>query len=224
MAINNHGHVIVSCGNTAIFADLTKPIYAGASINSLNGQTPARAVAINNVLPVGHVIGTSGSDCFFWDGGVMYPIRDPNGGTCEAVDLNDSDQVVVNFTLGEVTRAYLWQLNASKKGTYLGLGTLGGPNSRAVAINNQGVIIGNSCTNTTYQEGGMEVTVQHAFLWRNGTIYDLGAHSPPNYDYVFNPDFFFSEAIAINDNGVVTGNSYSINSHRRGFTLTPTFP
>jgi hypothetical protein len=55
-------------------------------------------------------------------------------------------------------------------------------------------------------------------------MYDLGAHSPPNYTYPFDPDFYFSRAAAISENGRVAGDSFSINAHDRGFTLTPVFP
>jgi probable HAF family extracellular repeat protein len=65
------------------------------------------------------------------------------------------------------------------------LGTLGGRESRAYAINQGGQIVG-----TAQNAGG----VWRAFLWENGQMRDLGTTGPPH-----------SEAVAINDQGVVTG-------------------
>lgn len=66
------------------------------------------------------------------------------------------------------------------------LGTLGGPSSRANAINSAGVIVG-----TSNIPGA---TRPHAFVWTNGAMRDLGALAGG-----------WSEANAINDEGVVVG-------------------
>lgn len=66
------------------------------------------------------------------------------------------------------------------------LGTLGGPSSRAQAINSAGVIVG-----TSNIPGS---TRPHAFMWRNGVMTDLGALAGG-----------WSEATAINDEGVIVG-------------------
>jgi probable HAF family extracellular repeat protein len=66
------------------------------------------------------------------------------------------------------------------------LGTLGGPNSSAAAINSAGVIVGSS------RVAGS--SLDHAFVWTNGTMRDLGTLSGG-----------LSAATAINDNGVIVG-------------------
>ncbi len=66
------------------------------------------------------------------------------------------------------------------------LGTLGGPNSEAFAINNNGDVLGRA---------EISVSEYHAVLWRNGTMTDLRV-----VGNIF-------DAWAINDNGQIAGNS-----------------
>ena len=57
----------------------------------------------------------------------------------------------------------LWQ-----NGTPTDLGTFGGPNAVATALNNLSHVVGYSMTSTY---------AQHGFLWSNGTMTDLGRGS-----------------------------------------------
>jgi probable HAF family extracellular repeat protein len=68
------------------------------------------------------------------------------------------------------------------------LGTLGGPNTFANAINNRNQVVGVSDTST--------LGVMHAFLYSNGKMQDLGTFGGN-----------FSVAIAINNHGQVVGQS-----------------
>jgi len=223
VAINENGQTVINSGGTAVFHDLNIDVIE--SLNHLPGASSTKAVDINNQgSGRGHIVGTSGNRGFFWDGGAMYPIDTLAGDSSEAVDLNDLDQVVGNAkTADGSTHAFLWRLGAGGKGVITDLGTLGGANSFAVAINDAGQVAGYSETGETYSEGGITVNVQHAFLWHNGTMYDLGTHND-FYSYPFIPPYPTSEAVGINISGEVAGNSITINSHPRGFSLSPTLP
>ena len=60
--------------------------------------------------------------------------------------------------------------------------------------------------------------IVHACAWYGNVIYDLGIHND-FYDYPFVDSFPFSEAIDVNNSDRIVGNSFTINSHYRGFIL-----
>jgi probable HAF family extracellular repeat protein len=102
--------------------------------------------------------------------------------------LNETGQIVgsidVQTSDGTATHAALLD-----KERIIDLGTLGGRNSRATAINNSKTIVGSSDT----QDG-----TQHAFLFQDGQLGDLGSVVGIN-----------SSAYAINDAGQVAGSAGS---------------
>jgi probable HAF family extracellular repeat protein len=70
------------------------------------------------------------------------------------------------------------------------LGTLGGPYSGAMAMNDRGDVVGYSATPTR---------MSHAFRWRNGVMTDLGA---------LDPAVTYSVAVDVNNRGDVVGVSW----------------
>src|SRR5215831_6138838 len=74
---------------------------------------------------------------------------------------------------------------AAQGWTLVDLGTLGGPESHAAAVSNSGLVVG--CADTA---SGV-----HAFIWRDGTMQDLGTATDPPAGA--------SCALAVNDAGVV---------------------
>ena len=86
------------------------------------------------------------------------------------------------------------------------LGTLGGSQSRAWAVNDSGQVVGYSylIRNTTY----------HAFLYEGNSMVDLNTLLSPGSGWVLN------YATGINDSGQVAGYG-SINGNTHAFLLTP---
>jgi probable HAF family extracellular repeat protein len=85
------------------------------------------------------------------------------------VDLNDQGRAAVDVLVspdGLTRQAGVWRIG----GAVTRLGTLGGAQSHAAAINERGDIVGTGDTATGDQ---------HAFVWRNGRMTDLGTLGGP---------------------------------------------
>lgn len=119
----------------------------------------ARSNDINNAgQAVGALAGLFG---FRWQSGVLEPLTPLGPANDEAFGINELGQVVGRGLLAPPVRhhAVLWP----DPSTVLDLGTLGGDNSEARDINDDGLVIGHSET-----DAGETV----AFVWRE----DLGMH------------------------------------------------
>jgi probable HAF family extracellular repeat protein len=112
-----------------------------------------------------------------------YAINDNNliVGSSTSAPLSYHPYHAFSATLEKVKGQYEYQL--------VDLGTLGGDNSSAAAVNNAGQIVGTSDTTVLEQS--------HAFLYEDGVMQDLGA-LPDEKSY----------ALDINIGGVVVGYSY----------------
>jgi len=159
---------------------------------------------------------------FAWQDGVLADLGALPGVECsQAVSINANGEIVGGSGNGvidpvgggiEEVRAVLW-----KDGEIRDLGTLGGSESTAAAINNRGQVIGFSTNaipdpfSLLYFPAGITNGMQtRAFLWHKGQMQDL--------DTLGGPD---AQAFGLNERGQVIGISY-INSTPNSTTGVPT--
>jgi len=101
-------------------------------------------------------------------GGTLAVVGDGLVGGPWGATLNGRGQAIGTSTLAgdETWHAFLWD-----KGKMVDLGTLGGDNSEALAINELGWVMGRS-------DYSPDSSYHHATLWRDGTSKDLGVVAP----------------------------------------------
>jgi probable HAF family extracellular repeat protein len=135
----------------------------------------------------GSAAGGANNHAFLWENGVMTVLF-PEPAHSVANAINDVGQVVGQYNLN---RPFLWQ-----NGGFIDLRGFGGTQSFGYAfdINEAGQVVGSSAVNN-----GSDGLSQHAFLWEDGVMTDLGAL----------PGLPDSRAHAINELGQVVGFSSS---------------
>jgi probable HAF family extracellular repeat protein len=149
---------------------------------------------------------------FRWERGVLKELDSlPSGGTSQSDWINAGGDIAGYAENGIVdplggfpeVHAVVW-----KGEEIIDLGTLpGGYESTAVAVNNQGQVVGFSANGMIAPAGtSFWINEIRAFLWQDGVMLDLGTlDGDPN-----------SLGVAINDKGQVTAFSYS-SVKQRGF-------
>ena len=115
-----------------------------------------------------------------WQNGKTISIGTFGGNDSAAQAVNNRGQVV-GFALNPIPdsmsmlpwstemRAFLWN-----KGVLQNLGTLGGPDSWAMFVNDRGQIAGISYPDSNLSSGCDTAGNNHVFLWENGQMKDLG--------------------------------------------------
>jgi probable HAF family extracellular repeat protein len=126
-----------------------------------------------------------------------------------------NDHLVAGVSENGVDQSAGWQLTEAvlwKNGTLIDLGTLGGNQSSAGAVNDFGQVVGTALNGITDPAPGsaglvaaqncavtpINTTEARAFLWQNGVMHDLGTLGGPD-----------AGASLINDRGQVAGQSFT---------------
>jgi probable HAF family extracellular repeat protein len=192
-AINLSGEVAgyskTSTGNYEAFVDQNGTMTGLGSLVA-GGSSEAFAINDSGAVAGSATPATGGPHAFLDTGGKMTDLGllPGEGGIFTAASgINNSNQVVGSGdNAASEERAFLYS-----NGKMTDIGTLGGPQAAAYAINNVGQIVGWAQTSSD---------ATHAFLYSNGKMTDLGAY---NIDTV---------AEAINDSGVIVGQTYGVDS------------
>src|SRR5438876_8346327 len=175
------------------------------------GGTCALATGVNNA---GIVIGDNINDepterAFLWENGSIRDLGGTIGGnqtTAEA--LNQAGQVAGVGTLaGELFyHATLWK----RLGEITDLGTVDqDPCSFSSAINSKAQIVGASLPGCAFDSN------TRAFLWQDGSIFDLNTLIPPG------ASLHLQWARDINDRGEIAGTGLDVDDNSHAFLLIP---
>jgi probable HAF family extracellular repeat protein len=134
-------------------------------IDPITGGRETRAVVWKNGKIIN--LGTFGGEESFG-----FMINDRGQAMGIALDNTPDPFSFLGLFFGTVnstrTRGFLWE-NGHKRD----LGTLGGPDTFALGLNNWGEVVGVSYINSV-PNPGTGVPTTHPFLWRNGKMMDLG--------------------------------------------------
>jgi probable HAF family extracellular repeat protein len=124
-----------------------------------------------DVNAAGQVVGWSTDSAgtvrgFLWRNGAMQDLGGFSGLATWAVSVNARGQIVGEYSADFHTdlRAFIWDGGATRD-----LGSLGGGRTGVLAINDEGLVSGYSRRSNGEQ---------HAFMWREGRMYDLGPGLP----------------------------------------------
>jgi probable HAF family extracellular repeat protein len=145
--------------------------------NWVNGR--GEAVGLSGDGTMDTMNGYPGETAVLWKDGQIVNLGTLGGQESAAFAINNADQIIgvsdnttpdkySIFGLKTQTRAFLWQGAVMRD-----LGTLGGPDSLAQAINDKGQISGFSYIDATPVKATGAPT-QHLFLWEHGQMRDLG--------------------------------------------------
>ena len=158
--------------------------------------------ALNRTQVVGqaNLPGDTFGHATLWNAGLVKDLGTLGGNSSMAFGINNSGQIVGQADTGAtsgfgtpVSHAFL-KLNA--QGTLQDLGTLGGDNSSAFAINHLEQAVGQSDI-TTSPDPTFSIPAFHGFVWRNGAMQDLGQLFGGN----------FNVAQDVNERGQVVGSA-----------------
>jgi len=165
--------------NNGLLTDLgALPNGQGSGALWINEKGEIAGVSENGLIDP--LLGTPEVRAVVWRGGQIVDLGTLGGNESLANSINDYGQIagfaantiLDPFSLagfGTQTRAVLWENGVARE-----LGTLGGNNSLAFAVNNRGQVIGMSYTNSI-PNSTTGIPTTDPFLWENGKMVDLGS-------------------------------------------------
>ena len=144
-----------------------------------------------------------------WDRPLIPGLSPPGANTAppgqtRALGINNHGDVVGASVLGSTLASHAFIYSNGKT---TDLGTLGGTESVALAINDAGQVVGHSNTTILNDAGG-----GHGFIWQNGVMQDLTPSDPTHQ----------SVASAINASGLVAGQAFYANGQYHATIFNPT--
>jgi probable HAF family extracellular repeat protein len=152
-----------------------------------------------------HTSNVSGETlAFSWNNGLMADLSSLDGNYSVANDINQAGHIV-GYLHNSTSSISSYHAFLSADGNVTDLGTLGSNYSKAYGINNAGEVVGESLTTSASL---------HAFLWKNGTMFDL------NHLLSSNSGWTLNQALSINNIGQIVGRG-TFNGQDRAFLLTP---
>jgi probable HAF family extracellular repeat protein len=195
--INNLGQVLGDGGTIEDFS-LSSFLWSNDTITTSVVPDFCSVIGINDteqIVGFCTITDTAYISAFLFQDGQIIDNFDPLNFPTFARDINNSGQVVGSFSV-DITNytyeAFLWQ-----DGTATELGTLGGTNSEAYAVNDVGQVVGKAQTST----GDF-----HAFFW-DGAMQDLGTLA----------NYTSSVAYGINNRGRVVGKATNSSGSSHAF-------
>ena len=206
VAINNAG---IAAGASITAAGASHAvIWSGGTANDLGtlGGTYSFAYDINQS---GIVAGTAFDSAnkekaCLWNSGRTIDLSSVSGGYFTAArGVNDSGQVILwGMPIGATSNhATFW--DGDPQNSAIDLGTLGGSESWAYALNNNGYVVGSASTPRDSET--------HAFVWDGSEKTDLGTL----------PGGYFSSAFGINDQGIIVGFSLDASGNTHAVEWVP---
>jgi probable HAF family extracellular repeat protein len=217
-AINRAGQVV----GTATLTDTAinhAVLWSGSSktdLGALGGATyNSSAFGLNNagvIVGESEVTASIYAHAFSYSNNVMTDLGTLPGGFFSRANAVNASGVIVGESdtlvgAGTATHAFVC---TNGPGSIQDLGTLGGSQSSAAAINSAGQIVGYAVDSNG---------VSRAFLYTNSKMVDLNSLIPPNSSWTN-----LEAATGINDTGQITGYGHLANGSFHSFLLTPAQP
>jgi probable HAF family extracellular repeat protein len=176
-------------------------------MTQVSGMAPNGAQGINDSGQIagqcGDIVSPQVFACVVANNGSVTALPEPNLTCLTAVAINKGGQVLGNCYQADNTLAVVWTNDSPTV-----LPTLGGGAASGTAINGLGHVVGTSMTGTGASD---------AFLWKNGTMIDLGTNFSPaainDSDVIVGGQLVFSGGTLQNLNNLIpAGSPYEIQS------------